>query len=517
MNDVSCLGEWFQRLVRRDPDQSIISFGHKTWSRRELSDHVAALSEQLVGQGIRQGHRVGYIGLDHPVLLVTLFAATSIGAIFVPLNSRLADEELATIVGDAGIRTLLCGAEHADQVDRLRSRLGCRDYLVHVGARDGFGMVASGAADGASGITGFRVKPTVKPSDVALLVYTSGTTGVPKGVILTHDNIWMSNIGTILANGISGADVGINCCPLFHAAGLNTLTLPLLMAGGHLILQPRFDEAAYFRSVAQYGATLGLLVPTMMVRLASHESFLDADLSSMRLMMSGGAPVRPDILDIFNQRGIVTNQGYGMTESTAAALVLESHYATQKLGSCGRPSLIADVKLISSDGTQIDTPHTPGEICLRGRSITAGYWNRREETAAAISEDGWLRSGDIAYFDDEGFYFMCDRLKDMIICGGENIYAAEIENVLSGHPAIFEIAVVGRPHPEWGEVVIAFAVLNGTGGANPEELNGYAADRLSRYKLPREYHFLDELPKTATGKISKPKLRDLIRIASGAA
>jgi fatty-acyl-CoA synthase len=279
-------------------------------------------------------------------------------------------------------------------------------------------------------------------------------------------------------------------------------------------MHQRFDEAAYFTSVAQYRATLGLLVPTMMVRLARHSQFHQADLSSMRLLMSGGAPVHPDVLDIFNQRGIVTNQGYGMTESTAAVLVLDSHYATRKLGSCGRSTLIADVKLIASDGTQIDLPNQPGEICLRGRTIMAGYWKRPDDTAAVVDQDGWIRSGDIAYFDEDGFYFICDRLKDMIICGGENIYAAEVENVLSSHPAIFEVAVIGRPHPEWGEVAAAFVVPSGVGDTDPEHLNRYAALRLSRYKLPKEYHFVNELPKTATGKIAKPKLRELARAIS---
>jgi fatty-acyl-CoA synthase len=497
----TCLAEWFRRRACEAADRPALTFEGRTWSRHEMQRHIEQISQILVEAGVGRGDRVGYFGFDHAVLLLTLFAAVRLGAIFVPINFRLSDGELQTIVSDAGISVLICDTEHAPAIGRLGAALCHRACL---GVEEILARLAL------PGVTVEHETVTAAAGDVAMLIYTSGTTGRPKGVMITHDNVWTSNLNGILGNGFCAGDVALNAAPLFHAAGLNTLTLPVLMAGGHVVLQPSFEAGGYLAAIETYRVTVGLMVPTMMLRVSQHPRFTAANLSSMRLMMTGGAPVPGAVLEVFNNRGVVTNQGYGMTETTSAVVVLPSDQAMARVGSCGRATLLADIKLIDAKGVDIKTPFTAGEICMRGRSIAAGYWNLPKESAETFGADGWILSGDGAYFDEDGFYYICDRIKDMIISGGENIYATEIENVLFGHDAIAEVAVVGQKDPEWGERVVVFASLKPEATLDLKELCEFVAPHLARYKMPRELYLVDSLPRTATGKVSKVDLRRLL-------
>ena len=501
--DPTCLAEWFRRRACEGADRPALTFEDETWTRYEMQRRIEEMSRILLESGVRGGDRVGYFGFNHAILLVTLFASARLGAIFVPINFRLSDGELQAIVSDAGTSVLISDAEHSAAIDRLGPAL---HHQTNLGVEQ---IVARLALAAASAVTKHDIPElaTVAPSNVAMLIYTSGTTGRPKGVMITHDNVWTSNLNGILGNGFCATDVALNAAPLFHAAGLNTLTLPVLMAGGHVVLQGAFEPDCYLAAVEKYRVTVGLMVPTMMLRVSQHPRFKDTDLSSLRLMMTGGAPVPSPVLELFNNRRIVTNQGYGMTETTSAAAILPSDQAMARVGSCGRATLLADIKLIDPDGNDIKTPFVAGEICVRGRSIAAGYWNLPEETAATFGPDGWIRSGDGAFFDKDGFYYIRDRIKDMIISGGENIYAAEIENIIFSHDAIAEVAVIGRKDHEWGERVVVFASLKPDATLNLEELCQFVAPHLARYKMPRELHLVDALPRTATGKVSKVDLR----------
>ncbi|MGI4856095.1 MAG: AMP-binding protein, partial [Janthinobacterium lividum] len=302
-------------------------------------------------------------------------------------------------------------------------------------------------------------------------------------------------------------DVALNCAPLFHAAGLCSVSLPILMAGGHLVLLRGFEPGEYLKTLAQYRATVSIMVPTMMSFVSQHEHFDRADLSALRLLSTGGAPVPATLLRAYHARRIPVSQSYGLTESTSAATFLEIEHAFRKLGSCGRAGLMMDMRLTDGDGGVIHQPFVRGEICLRGPSVAPGYWNRPAETAASFDRDGWFHTGDGAYFDDQGFYYICDRIKDMIISGGENIYPAEVENVLCAHPAIADIAIIGRPDARWGERVIAIAALRPEASLSLEELTDFAQAQLARYKLPRELHLVTVVPRSAAGKIVKTVLR----------
>ncbi|WP_454883114.1 acyl-CoA synthetase [Sphingomonas oryzagri] len=495
-----CIAEWFRRRAEEAPNRPFLTFLDQSWTRGEAHRRAERLAAVLVRSGVRRGDRVAYFGFDHPMLLVALFACARIGAIFTPLNFRLSEGELVDIVTDARVHTLISDSRHQHLVERQWRELGC---AVHLPLDDLLELDRQAPA----GSDDHGPPAGLDATDVALLMYTSGTTARPKGVMLTHRNIWMSNVTAILGNAFRADDIGLNCAPLFHAAALNTLTMPLLMAGGHLVLQPAFDEAAFLTDVARYRVTVSLLVPTMMMRISQHQSFQASDVSSMRLLMTGGAPVPKRILQTYNDRGILTNQGYGMTETTSAVVLLGAEHAIEKLGSCGRPTMLTDVKLVDARGTKITEPNIRGEICMRGPTVAAGYWNQPEETVAAFDSDGWVHSGDVAYFDEDGFYYICDRLKDMIISGGENVYAAEVESALYEHPSIAEIAVIGTNDDRWGERVTAIVALRRNCSIDLFELSAFAEARLARYKVPRVLHMIDALPRTSTGKVNKSELR----------
>jgi fatty-acyl-CoA synthase len=340
-----------------------------------------------------------------------------------------------------------------------------------------------------------------------MLIYTSGTTGKPKGVMLSHANIWANNLNWILTSDFTSRDVTLNCAPLFHVGGLCVVLLPTLMAGGHVILQGGFDAAGYLRDLEQYRVSVSFAVPAMMLFASQHESFDRTDLSALRLIVAGGAPVPEPLLRLYGARGVPVSQCYGLTEATSGVTFLETGRAIAKLGSCGRPGFMSEVRLIDGDGKLITRPHTRGEICMRGGNISPGYWNRPQETAASLDAEGWMRSGDGAYFDEDGFYYICDRIKDMIISGGENIYPAEIESVLYEHPAIAEVAVIGAADERWGERVVAIVAPKAGAQLTLEQLLAFAGPRLARYKLPRELHLLDVMPRNSNGKIIKTELR----------
>ena len=347
----------------------------------------------------------------------------------------------------------------------------------------------------------------VAADDVAAIMYTSGTTGQPKGAMLTHGNLWANNINWMLAVDYAANDTVLNCAPLFHVGGLCVTVLPTLLAGGHVVLQRSFVAEGFLRAIKRHRVSVAFAVPAMLLAVTQLSAFNQADLSSLRLIIAGGAPVPEPLLRLFNGRGIPMSQGFGMTESASAVTFLEAELAMSKLGSCGKATALSEIRLIDEKGAAIAAPNVKGEICMRGENVTPGYWNRPQATAEALDKEGWFRSGDIGYLDAEGYLYVCDRLKDMIISGGENIYPAEIENVLYAHPAVAEVAVVGAPDARWGERAVAFVALKPNTLLSLEEMQNFAADRLARYKLPRELRLVDALPRNSNGKVLKTELR----------
>ncbi|WP_293389443.1 long-chain fatty acid--CoA ligase [Nevskia sp.] len=501
--DPQGLAEWFRRRALRAPERAALSFKDHTLSYGEMQKSIERMAAVFVSGGVRAGDRVAWLSLNHSLIMVALFACARIGAIFVPLNFRLSRPELADIINDAGAHTLVADTQHAAVIEPARAELPCRRYLLLDEAELGWGSLSAGMSDE------LPVPAAVNglPDDVALLIYTSGTTGRPKGVMLSNGNLWTNNINWLLASDYTSQDVTLNCAPLFHVGGICVVLLPTLLVGGHVVLQQSFDPLQFLNDLERYKVTVTFAVPAMMLFASQHERYLSADLSAMRLIVAGGAPVPEPLLHTYNARGIPVSQCYGMTEATAGVTFLETERAITKLGSCGRPGLLTEVKLIDRDGNTITTPGERGEICMRGGNITQGYWNRPAETAAALDADGWMHSGDGAWVDADGFYTMCDRIKDMIISGGENIYPAEIESLLYEHPAIAEVAVIGAADARWGETVVVIAVLKAGQGLDLETLLAFVAPRLARYKLPKALHVIETMPRNPNGKIVKTELR----------
>ena len=496
--------EWFRRRARRAPGRIALSFEGRDWSYGELQDRVERLAAVLASGGVGPGERVAWLGFNDPLLLVALFAAARLGAIFVPLNFRLTRQELETIIGDAGVHTLIVDDAHRATIEAARATLPCRCYL-QPGAVPDAGWDAAEPASPPP----IPAAAAARPDQAAAIMYTSGTTGRPKGVVLTHANLWANNLNWMLAVDYAANDVVLNCAPLFHVVGLCVTVLPTLLAGGQVVLQRAFDPAQYLAAIAWHRVTISFAVPAMLLAASQHETFERSDLSSLRLMICGGAPVPEPLLGLFNGRGIPMSQGFGMTESASAVTFLEAELALARLGSCGKATLLSEIRLIDGEGRVITQPGARGEICMRGDNLTPGYWNQPQATREALDAEGWLRSGDIGWLDADGFLYVCDRLKDMIISGGENIYPAEIENLLYAHPSIAEVSVVGAADPRWGERVVAFVVLRPGQTLDLEQLQAFAGERLARYKLPRELRLLDALPRNSNGKVLKTDLRGL--------
>ncbi len=497
------LAEWFRRRAERIPGKPVLTFEGTTWTWGEMQERIERLATVLANGGVQPGDRVSYLGFNHPMFLVGLFATARIGAIYVPLNFRLTSHELDFIIRDAESHTLIVDAEHQAIVDAVRADLPCRRYMRLGAACPGWESIDALMAS--------VVQPTpavdVAPDDVATILYTSGTTGQPKGAMLTHRNLWTNNLNWMLSINYNGDDTALTSAPLFHSGGLCVITLPTLMAGGHVVLQEHFDAGAFLADIQRYRVTTTFGVPAMMLFASQHTDFDRADLSSLRMIVAGGAPVPEPLLQLYGARNIPVSQCWGMTETTTVATFLHTDEAISHLGSCGKAGMLNEVRLVDFSGEPLTTPGIPGELCVRGGTVMKGYWKLPDATAACQGPDGWFRTGDVAYQDEDSYYYICDRLKDMIISGGENVYPAEVESALYEHPAIAEVAVIGAPDERWGERVVAVVALKTGTTLTLEELRAFAGERLARYKLPLELRQVSALPRTTSGKVAKPELR----------
>ena len=502
--DPTGAAEWFRRRAARAPERAAVSFKGHTWSYGEFQQRIERMAAVFAAGGIKAGDRVAWLGLNHPDVLAALFGAARLGAILVPLNFRLAARELQQIIEDAGAHTLVVDASQRALIEPVKANLPCRRYLIDDAAPQAGWENLPPLLDAVREVPG---AVNGAPDDVVLLIYTSGTTGRPKGVMLTNGNLWTNNLSWTFSSDFTSRDVTLNAAPLFHVGGLCVVLLPTLMAGGHLVLHESFDALAFMQDVVRYRISTAFMVPAMMLFVSQHADFDKADLSTLRLIVAGGAPVPEPLLRLYGTRNIPVSQCYGMTEATTGVTFLETERALSKLGSCGRAGVLNEVRLLDFDGQVITQPNVPGELCMRGGMVTPGYWKLPEVTAQSKSADGWFRSGDVAYFDDEGFYYICDRVKDMVISGGENVYPAEVESAIYEHPAVAEVAVIGAPDEKWGERVVAVVAVKPGQVLELEPLRSFLDGKLARYKLPRELHRVEQMPRNPNGKVAKIELR----------
>ncbi|WP_369386720.1 o-succinylbenzoate--CoA ligase [Streptomyces sp. CG1] len=491
------LGSWPARRARKTPHRTALIHEERPTDYRTLHTRVTRLAHALHARGIRRGDRIAHFGPNHPAYLETLFAAGTLGAVFVPLNTRLAGPEIAYQLADSGARALVHGPAQAGLVAELA---GSTDVRIRVETGDAYEQALAAASDE-------PIDEPVTPDDTCIIMYTSGTTGRPKGAMLTHGNLTWNAVNVLIDHDLIADERALVSAPLFHTAGLNMLTLPVLLKGGTCVLVEAFDPEATFDLIERHRITFMFGVPTMFDRIARHPRWAAADLSSLRILTCGGSPVPTPLIAAYQERGLTFLQGYGMTEAAPGTLFLDAEHAVGKAGSAGVPHFFSDVRVVRPDLTPVDVGET-GEVMVRGPHVMPGYWGLPEETEAAFA-DGWFRSGDAARVDEDGYVRIVDRIKDMIISGGENIYPAEIEDLLLAHPGIAECAVIGVPDDTWGEVPCAVVVPAAGIGLDPEEVLASLAGRLAKYKIPKSVVVTDELPRTASGKLLKSRVRHL--------
>jgi fatty-acyl-CoA synthase len=500
------LGSWPERRLRISPQKPAIWFEGTTTTHGEFAHRVRRAAAALSALGVQRGDRVAWFGANHPAALETLYACGQLGAIWVPVNARLTAPEARYVLDHSGASLVVHGREHGTTADTLRAELPAVRHWI---------AAETPLAGGADSLDWQQLLADAEPvlrdeavtlDDPCLIMYTSGTTGRPKGAVLTHGNMTWSCINQVLGFDFTPDERTLGLAPLFHIGGLNGTLNPTLLRGGCVVLVRGFDPPATLAVIAEQRVTSFFAVPTMLDALSRQPDFDTLDLSALRTIGAAGAPLPLPLLHTWLDRGITVQQAYGMTESAPAGTALDSADAVAKVGSAGRSQFFVDVRVVRPDGSEC-APGEVGEVVLSGPNIMAGYWNAPQETAAAIV-DGWYHSGDAGSTDEDGYLYIRDRYKDMIISGGENVYPAEIESALLEFPEVVEAAVIGMPDPKWGEVGMAVIVPAPGSDPDPEEIRARLRTRLAGFKVPKYVEVADELPKTATGKIRKPDLRD---------
>lgn len=474
---------------------------------RQLDERATRLANCLRETfGIMSGDRVAVLATNRAEILETFFAVAKLTAVLVPLNYRLTANELGYILEDCQPKVLLYEESFAGVVEELRGRGLVRQTIVFDDEPRASAAVGSyeHALAGASGRS-IKVEE-FDPEMPALIIYTSGTTGHPKGALLSHRMLAWNSINTNLAWDIVSSDVTTVHAPLFHTGGFNVLTLPLLHIGASVVIMPCFDAERVLETIEQYRCTIFFGVPTMFQLMLESPRFATTDFSSVRYFISGGAPCPVPLIEAYQRRGVSFVQGYGLTEVGPNCFKLGLEDAVRKAGSIGFPTFHSAARIVDGEGVDVARGEV-GELWLCGGHVCSGYWRNEEATAAAL-RDGWFHTGDLARQDDEGYYFIAGRAKDMIISGGENIYPAEVEAVLHAHPAIASAALFGIPDAKWGEVPVAAVVLRHA--ATTEEIDAFCSTLLARYKLPKQIFFVAELPLSASGKVLKRTLQEYV-------
>jgi fatty-acyl-CoA synthase len=519
------IGSWTVRRARKTPQAVAVVSGDQRWTYAELDRRVEALARGMSGLGIGVGDRVGYLGPNHPTFLETLFALGRLGAIFVPLNTRLAAPELAYQLQDSGCRAMVCSGSPAvaEAAAGLAATVGLKDWIALpdalpqrpaegtvVGYEDLIAGAGHGAADRAGDGTGGSAAPLadlpVGLDDVAIIMYTSGTTGRPKGATLTHGNLTWNALNVLVDADLRDDEVTLATAPMFHTAALNMSVLPTLLKGGRVVIEPGFEPERAIDLIEGAGVTCLFGVPAMYAAIRQSPRWVRADLSRVRNLLCGGAPVPEPLIRAYTERGLSFIQGYGMTETSPGALLLDRDRVSTKLGSAGYPHFFTDVRVVGPDGSDVEVGEK-GEIVVQGPNVMAGYWQNPQATQTSLV-DGWFHTGDVAVLDADGAVYVVDRIKDMIISGGENIYPAEVESALHEHPAVLDCAVIGVPDEKWGEVGRAVVVLAPGAQLSSEQMRDFLTGRLARYKIPRSLTVVDALPRNASGKILRKNLRE---------
>ncbi|TMR89436.1 acyl-CoA synthetase [Nonomuraea basaltis] len=505
------------RNARYHGGGTVIRYAGGDLTYAQLDEKAARLATVLSGGGgggVADGDRVAYLGLNSASFLVTMLAAFRLGAIFVPVNFRLAEPELQSVLERSGAATIVCEEGHRASLEKVRGTTALQRFLLvdddpEVPATDG----AEGWEPWSRLIAGALPAPSVVAKgfdDPAILMFTSGTTGLPKGVVLTYGNAWWNAVNVDTMIDTRRGDVTHAAAPLFHIGALNSFVLRTIVRGGTVVVRRSFDPVRFLDDLVTYRVNSMFAVPAMLAALSRVPGAFDADLSHLRSIVVAGAPVPPSLIELYAAHGILLQQAWGLTETAPFATHLPVESTLSKIGSAGIPMPYTQVRVVDSLTNQPLKPGEAGEIVVRGPNVTPGYWENPASTATAFDDEGWFHSGDIGYLDEDGYLFIVDRLKDMIISGGENVYPAEVERALAAMPGIADVAIIGAPDEEWGEAVVAVVSLAGGTTVTLEDVREHAATQLARYKLPRKLKIVQSVPRNASGKLDKKVIRRLM-------
>ncbi len=504
-NDWSWIGDWTGRRALLTPKKEAIvdNLSGARYTFLSMDERANGMARALLDLGVSKGDRVGVYAKNRFDFLDLLFACGKIGSILVPFNTRLTPREVDYLIDKTDPKVFFYDPSTSSEFEAFRDSVGKRDTFV----------MGEKGVDGDKDMASLRrlksvaavERPSLTFDDPYLIVFTGGTTGLPKGAVLSHGLVFWNSVNTIVSWELRPDDIQPLLFPLFHTGGINVLLVPFYHLGAMSIIMGDFSVEETLRVIRDERCTIVIGVPTMFNMMAQSPEFSKADFSSVRVFISGGAPCPVAIMERYWARDKILKMGYGLTEVGPNNFYLPESEVKRKPTAVGFPVFHCDMKIADDDLNEV-APGEVGELMLRGPHIFSGYWDEPGETANAIEEDGWVHTGDLAMKDEEGFHYIVGRKKDMFISGGENVYPTEIEELLFKHPAVLEAAVVGVPHEKWGEVGKAFIVTKPNMELTEGEILSYLEGKLARYKIPKHYEFRDELPKSAAGKILKREL-----------
>ena len=476
----------------------------RRYSYIDLNGRANRLANFLRDLGVEKGDRVSILANNSVAYVDLFYGAAKIGAVFAPLNWRLVSKELAYIINDCQPKVLICGPEFIDVLTELQQQVNVAFYMSLEGVMIDGGLDYEQSLKAASEAEPER--PELSSEDPYCILYTSGTTGPPKGAVIPHRQVLWNCINTAISWGLSERDVSPVFVPLFHAGGLFAFMTPLFYLGGRILLARSLDVDESLRIIEQEQCTVILGVPTIYQMWMKSPVFDSADFSHVRWFISGGAPCPETIMNAWRDtKGVVFRQGYGLTEVGPNCFSMTDEDSVPKTGSVGKPIFHSEMRIVDEEGDEMPVDEV-GELLIRGPHVCAGYWKNPTATEKAI-RDGWFHTGDMARRDADGFFYVVGRFKDMIISGGENIYAAEVEAVVLEHPDVAEAALIGQPDEKFGEVGLMVVVPREGASPSEEDLLQSCEGKLARYKIPKHVVFTDALPYSPYGKVQKAELK----------
>jgi fatty-acyl-CoA synthase len=495
------VGSWIERRARVSPDRLALVGDGRFLTYADLARRVRRLANGLLSLGVERGDRVAWVGSNHPAFLESLFACGLVGAALAPVNHRLAPGEIRAVLDDTRPKVLI---QHGQEVDSVPTPDAVQHRITVASSAKtplDFEAFVMGSADHPVGVS-------VDMNDVCLLPHTSGTTGSPKAIMLTHANVASNVINVITSADLHSEDVTVAITPFFRVGGTGINVLPVLFMGGTVVVPDDTSPEAILQAMQRHRVTVGFGNPDLLDALARCAAWSQADLSSVRFMLTGGAPMPDRLIRQYLDRGVTLLQGYGLSEAAPLALLLDPTSALSKIGSAGRPPLLVDIRIVAPDDTEVGAGEI-SELLVRGPNVMAGYWNQPESTRQVMTPTGWLRTGDAARTDEQGYVWIVDRMSDRFLSAGRPVYPADVERVLIGHPAIADAGAVPVLAEDDRQVVAAVVVLVAGSTTTEPELLAFARQHLASHQAPASVTFVDQLPRSSVGKLVRAQLRAL--------